>query len=42
MIVHPGHFYEFGFGPIAVVSLIAAPDPFARGLDRLEALLSGR
>jgi hypothetical protein len=39
VIVHPGHFYDFGFGPVAVISLIVQPRDFSLGLERLEALL---
>jgi hypothetical protein len=41
VIVHPGHFYDFGFGPLAVISLIIPPRDFSLGLERLEALLAG-
>jgi aspartate/methionine/tyrosine aminotransferase len=40
VVVHPGHFYDFAFGPIAVVSLIVEPDVLDRGCDRLEDLLA--
>jgi alanine-synthesizing transaminase len=39
VIVHPGHFYDFNFGPVIVVSLIAQPGAFSRGLEKLESLL---
>ena len=39
-IVHPGHFYDFPFGPVIVVSLIQTPEAFERGLKRLESLLA--
>ena len=39
VIVHPGHFYDFESGPHLVLSLIVEPEVFARGLERLEALL---
>ena len=40
MIVHPGHFYDFPFGPLIVVSLMQTSEAFKRGLERLEALLA--
>jgi aspartate/methionine/tyrosine aminotransferase len=39
VIVHPGHFYDFQFGPVIVLSLIVQPGVFARGLEPLETLL---
>jgi aspartate/methionine/tyrosine aminotransferase len=39
VIVHPGHFYDFSFGPVVVVSLIVQPRDFSLGLERLESLL---
>jgi hypothetical protein len=39
VIVHPGHFYDFSFGPVVVISLIVQPRDFSLGLERLEALL---
>lgn len=42
VIVHPGHFYDLPFGPVAVVSLIVQPRDFSLGLERLEALCAGR
>jgi len=42
VIVHPGHFYDFAFGPIVVVSLIPTSEAFDRGIERLEELLAER
>ena len=40
VIVHPGHFYDFGFGPVAVLSLVATNEAFEHGLERLASLLA--
>ena len=40
VIVHPGHFYDFAFSPVIVVSLIQTHEAFERGLERLESLLA--
>ncbi|MGH7741428.1 MAG: aminotransferase class I/II-fold pyridoxal phosphate-dependent enzyme [Candidatus Eiseniibacteriota bacterium] len=40
VIAHPGHFYDFSFGPVAVVSLIVDPEIFSQACERLEALLA--
>jgi len=40
VIVHPGHFYDFPFGPLIVVSLIQTSEAFKREPERLEALLA--
>ena len=38
VVVHPGHFFDFEDEGHLVVSLIVEPEPFAAGLERLEAL----
>jgi aspartate/methionine/tyrosine aminotransferase len=40
VIVHPGHFYDFAFGPIVVLSLITTSQAFEQGLERLDGLLA--
>ena len=35
LVVHPGHFYDFAGDQYLVVSLIAAPDQFQRGISAL-------
>ena len=40
VIVHPGRFYDFPFGPLIVVSLIQTSEAFKREPERLEALLA--
>ncbi len=35
VLVHPGHFYDFGRGDFLVVSLITPRDAFAEGISRL-------
>jgi alanine-synthesizing transaminase len=40
VLVTPGYFYDFPFEAFLVVSLIASPEVFAEGLDRLTAHLT--
>ncbi len=40
VIVHPGHFYDYDLESLIVVSLIVDPREFARGLDRIEAVIA--
>jgi len=40
VIVHPGHFYDFDFEPVAIVSLIVEPREFGRGLGLIEASIT--
>ncbi len=35
LLVHPGHFYDFGSGNYLVISLITSPDVFVEGISRL-------
>ena len=35
VLVTPGYFYDFPFEAFLVVSLLAAPDVFAAGIDRV-------
>ena len=42
VIVHPGHFYDFSFGPVIVVSLIVAHAAFGASCERLESLVADR
>lgn len=39
LFVQPGYFYDIAGGPHVVVSLLTQPDVFARGIERLLALL---
>src|SRR6185369_11977164 len=42
VIVHPGHFYDLEQDGCVVLSLIAHPDAFRAGLDRIAAALDER
>jgi aspartate/methionine/tyrosine aminotransferase len=35
VLVHPGHFYDFGGGDYLVISLLTPPDTFGEGISRL-------
>jgi alanine-synthesizing transaminase len=35
VLVHPGHFYNFGGGDYLVISLLTPPDAFAEGISRV-------
>jgi len=40
VILHPGHFYDYEVDSIMVTSLIIEPREFARGLERIEAVIA--
>jgi alanine-synthesizing transaminase len=42
VLVHPGHFYDFGAEGYLVISLLPPPEVFQEGMRRLLARLAAR